>query len=126
MVHDLGRKAEAVVRLVETRIVSAAQEEIRRLRMAVGRKQVAQGVEGKTEWVHLPVREVFNVRTILAEAIDVAPFDRDLLSVGAGDRAGVDIAVAGIDPAVDPARKAVVQAMRVALSELAKEDFSFL
>ena len=73
VLHDLRAEAEAVVRLAEARVVRAAQEHVRGLRVAIGREQVAQRIEGQAERIHLAVREVLDVRAIGAEAIDVAP-----------------------------------------------------
>ena len=101
VVHDLRAEAEAVVRLAEARVVRAAEQQVGRLRVAIGREQVAERIECQAERIHLAVREVLDVRAVGPEAVDVAAFELNLLAVGAVHGAAVGVAVAGVDPAVD-------------------------
>jgi hypothetical protein len=53
--------------------------------VAVGRKEVAELIEGQSEWVHLSVRVVFNTRTVELHAVGIAGIEVDFVSVAALD-----------------------------------------
>ena len=125
VLHDLRAKAEAVVRLAEARVIRAAKEHVRGLRVAIGREQVAERIEGQAERIHLPAGEKLDVRAIGAEAVDVAAFELDFLAVGSLHGAAVDVAVTGVDPAIDGIRERVVEAVGIALAKRAEDDFAF-
>ena len=125
VLHDLRAEAEAVVWLAEARVVRAAKEHVRGLRVAVGREQVAERIEGEAERIHLAVREELDVRAVGAEAVDVAAFELDFLAVGAAARGCCWRSRGRRRSSRRWRRERVVEAVRIAMVEGAEQDFAF-
>jgi hypothetical protein len=53
--------------------------------VAVGRKKIAERVEGESKRVHLAVRELFHPRTVQPHAKGVAGLHGDHAAIGAFD-----------------------------------------
>ena len=81
--------------------------------MAVCAVEVAAVIEGKAEWVDLPVGPDFDARAIGFEAEYVARVKLDLRAIFGLQLAGVIEAVGGVDPAVAPHTEARAHAVRV-------------
>src|SRR5262249_23178535 len=108
VIHDRRAETQPVVRLAETWIPCAAQQQVFWLRVTVGRKQIAKRIESQTEWIDLSVGEALNVRPIGPKTVNVTTLELDFVTVSALYLAAVNIAVASIDPTIHAVRKCIV------------------
>src|SRR4051795_2345471 len=82
--------------------------------MAVCRKNIKEWMKAHAEGINLTVREVLDAAAVELEAKRVARLHVHFVAVAPAHAAVVVEAVAGIDPAVPAAAKAVDHAVRVA------------
>src|SRR5207244_126735 len=103
--------------------VAAAEELIDGFGVAVGGEDVEVFVKAHAERIDLPVREVLDAAAVELKAERVAGLHVNFVPIAAFDAAVVIEAVAGIDPTVPAAAKAVDHAVRIAAGvERAIED----
>ena len=103
------------MRLAEARVVGVADELINWRAVAVGGVKVAERVEAHAERIHLPEGELLNARTVRLQSVRVAGIHRDAQAVCGSDGCVVVEAVREVQPAVEPASKRRVHAVRVPL-----------
>src|SRR5262249_49267632 len=87
------------------------------------RKNIPQGIEGKTERIDLAVCELLDAGAVGSESKRVAGFQRHGIAVGGRNPGFVGKAVAGVYPPVEPASKGAHHSMGVVMSELAEQDY---
>ncbi len=116
VLHHLRAETETVMRFAEARVIGAGEELVDRPAVAVAGVEVAERVEGEAERVDLAPGDLFEMRAVGAEAIDVARVHGNRLLVGSLHRGGVGEAVAGIDPAIEGQGEGAGHAVRVAES----------
>src|SRR6185437_1924768 len=116
VVH-LRRQTEAIVGRAETRIPAAAQQLIDRLRVTVGRVEIAQRIEGDAEWIDLAVRELLDVAAIGPDAVGVAGSQGDRTAVLGLDGRFIRETVTGVDPAIETPGERTRQSVRVAVAD---------
>ncbi len=120
----LGAEAQSVVRLAEAGIPGTAQELIDRPAVAVAGIKVAERVEGESEGVDLPVRDILGVRAVAPEPIRVARVHADCLVVAPLHLRFVGEAVTRVDPAVEAPRECVGHPVSVAMADDAIEHLA--
>ena len=72
VIHHGRSEPDTRGQLAEMRIVSSPEQLINRLGMTVGRENVSQGIEGKTERIDLPVGKVLDPGAVEPEAERIA------------------------------------------------------
>ena len=100
-----GREAEAVVRLAEARIVTAAQELIDRFAVAIGGVKIAERVEAKPERIDLAPGVLLDARAIEPDAISIAGIHLHFVAIRAAHTGVVVVAMRRVEPAVETARE---------------------
>ena len=110
-----GGEAEAVVGFAEARIITAAQELIDGLAVAIRGIEVAERVEAQSKRVDLAPGVLLDAPAVEGEAIGVARIHFHFVPVPAAHIGVVVVTVRGVKPAVEAAGERRVVAVRVAL-----------
>ena len=98
---DIGGETETIVRLAETRIIRAAQEDVDRGTVTIGGPEVAQRIKHQPEGIDLAPGMLLDMGAVDLEPITIPRIHLDGAAIAGGEGGVVIVTMVGVEPAVE-------------------------